>query len=159
MFLALIGTLCHFQSSVSMLKSACTSKKGGRSVWTDEIDSICRMQLLPDLAERYILSCREEDEGKKKHRRFPNVAGFCRFFGINSDQLDYMKEKYPDSYSALCLIFEDEAFNAEISTTVLSAYLKKRLGYSERESAPDSTVNVPGPLKLIFEHDIMSDGE
>ena len=115
-------------------------------MWTDEIDSICRMQLLPDLAERYILSCREEDEGKKKHRRFPNVAGFCRFFGMNSDQLDYMKEKYPDSYS-------------EISTTVLSAYLKKRLGYAERESAPDSTVNVPGPLKLIFEHDIMSDGE
>ena len=128
-------------------------------MWTDEIDSICRMQLLPDLAERYILSCREEDNGQKKHPRFPNIAGFCRFFGISSEKLDYMKEKYPDSYSALCLIFEDEAFNAEISTTVLSAYLKKRLGYGERESAPDSSVNVAGPLKLIFEHDILSDGE
>ena len=128
-------------------------------MWTDEIDNICRMQLLPDLAERYILSCRDGEDSQKKHRRFPNVAGFCRFFGISSDQLDYMKEKYPDSYSALCLIFEDEAFNAEISTTVLSAYLKKRLGYGERESAPDSSVNVAGPLKLIFEHDILSDGE
>jgi len=70
-----------------------------------------------------------------------------------------MKEKYPDSYSALCLIFEDEAYNAEISATVLSAYLKKRLGYGEPENTPDSSVNVAGPLKLIFEHDILSDGE
>ena len=128
-------------------------------MWTDEIDSICQMQLLPDLAERYILFCRNGTDGQKKHLRFPNIAGFCRFFGINSDQLDYMKEKYPDSYSALCLIFEDEAYNAEISATVLSAYLKKRLGYGDREDSPDSSVNVPGPLKLIFEHDIKSDGE
>ena len=128
-------------------------------MWTDEIDSICRMQLLPDLAERYILSCREEGDGYKKHSRFPNLAGFCRFFGISSNQIDYMKEKYPDSYSALCLIFEDEAYNAEIPPTVLSAYLKKRLGYGEPENTPDSSVNVAGPLKLIFEHDIRSDGE
>ena len=128
-------------------------------MWTDEIDNICRMQLLPDFAERYILSCREADEGQKKHSRFPNVAGFCRFFGISSDELDYMKEKYPDSYSALCLILEDEAFNAEISASVLSAYLKKRLGYGEKEGSDDSGVCSAGPLKLIFEHDIRSDGE
>ena len=129
-----------------------------------EIERACEEERLDELAEEYIAFCKstqdaEKKSSKKSTGRFPNVAGFCRFFGINSDQLDYMKEKYPDSYSALCLIFEDEAFNAEISTTVLSAYLKKRLGYGERESAPDSSVNVPGPLKLIFEHDIMSDGE
>lgn len=116
------------------------------------------MQLLPDLAERYILYCREDD-GHKKHSRFPNIAGFCRFLGISSEQLEHMKENYPDSYSALCLIFEDEAYNADVSASVLSAYLKKRLGYAERETSPDSNVCVPGPLKLIFEHDIRSDGE
>ena len=123
-----------------------------------EIDNICRMQLLPDFAERYIMSCRNADDTQKKHSRFPNIAGFCRFFGISSDQLDYMKEKYPDSHSALCLIFEDEAFNADISASVLSAYLKKRLGYGGDDDT-GSSVNVPGPLKLIFEHDIRSDGE
>ena len=82
------------------------------------------MQLLSDFAERYILSCRETPSDKKKHSRFPNIAGFCRFCGIGSDQLNKLKEKYPNSYSALCLIFEDEALNSEIPASILSAYLK-----------------------------------
>lgn len=117
------------------------------------------MQLLSDFAERYILSCRAASSEAKKHSRFPNIAGFCRFCGIGSDQLNKLKEKYPNSYSALCLILEDEALNAEIPASILSAYLKKRLGYGDTEGKSAELTTDEGQIKLIFEHDILSDGE
>ena len=124
---------------------------------SERIDEICRMNLLPELAERYILSCRNAlSEGKKKER-FPNVAGFCRFCGIGLSSLSEIKSKYPDSYYALCSIFEDEAFNAELSPTVLTSYLKKRL--DGEESASVCSELGAGELRLIFDHDVIADGE
>ena len=53
-------------------------------------------------------------------------------------------------------VLEDEALNAELSPTVLTAYLKKRLGYGEKSEATTSAEC--GQLRLVFEHDILEDG-
>ena len=115
------------------------------------------MNLLPELAERYILSCRNSSTGVKGKDRFANVAGFCRFCGIGLSELSEMKKNYPERYSALCFILEDEALNSELSPTLLASYLKKHLDFTER-SEDLSEVNA-GQLRLIFEHDIEKDGE
>lgn len=125
---------------------------------TDNLDLVCGMQVLPDLAERYLLNCREEKSANGKHERFPNLAGFCRFCGFNGSTIERMKRDYPESYSALCMIFEDEALNSEISPSVLSVYLKKRLGYSSDTENLSSSCDL-GQLKLVFEHDVIADGE
>lgn len=123
------------------------------------IDRICRLQLLPDLAGQYIQSLQAEasDSGNKKHSRIPNYAGFCRYCGLNGYDAKRLKRDYPESYSALCFIFEDEALNSDMPASVLSSYLKQRLGYGE-ESDASASLDV-GPLKLVFEHDINTDGE
>jgi hypothetical protein len=126
-------------------------------VCTDDLTTICQQNRLSELAEKYILACRE-DVDSKKHSRFPNIAGFCRFFGFSADSLEKIKSEYPNSYSALCLIFEDEALNSDVSASVLSAYLKKRLGYGDEKEKTDSSLELD-KLKLVFEHDIVTDGE
>lgn len=127
-------------------------------MWKNTLDNICETQTLTELVQQYIDQCRSETLGAKKHERFPNIAGFCRFCGLNGDDLLRLKREHPDSYSAMCLIFEDEALNSDVSASVLSAYLKKRLGYGEDEENTPSC-QVGDQLKLVFDHDILSDGE
>ena len=137
------------------------------------VDSACEMGILGELAEEYIIFCHtsEEKEGEKitenssKKRKsaekstiFPNIAGFCRYFGIGAQKYERLSKKYPEEFEKLSAIFEDEALNSEISASILTAYLKKRLGYGEGEKAEKSEVET-GQLRLIFEHDILSDGE
>ena len=135
----------------------------------DEIDAsleaACICGFLDDLAKEYLAHCQKEsykrDENaadkkasKKSKNRFPNVAGFCRYFHIGSNEYDILAAKYPDQFDRLMAIFEDEAFNSDVSPTLLSAYLKKRLGY-EKNNAGEI---YDGELKIVFEHDILEDG-
>ncbi len=120
----------------------------------DTLDTVCRMELLNEFAEKYVLFCRENKSGKKE--RFPNAAGFCRFCGFTGAAIDRIKNDYPEYWSALCLVFEDEALNSDVPASVLTAYLKKRLGYGEDGGSPSSVDT--GQLKLVFEHDILNDG-
>lgn len=57
----------------------------------------------------------------------------------------------------LLAMFEDEALNCELSATLVSAYLKKHLGYGEKTEAPRGSCQTEG-LKLVFDHDIWEDG-
>lgn len=114
-----------------------------------------------DMCSEYIASCSKEncsDSKVRKQIRFPNLAGLCRYLGTGLNDLRLLKEQYPQSYDRLLAIFEDEALNSEISTTLLSAYMKKRLAFS-----PDDEVKTPknGEKEICycFEHDIYSDGE
>ena len=136
------------------------------------IQSACDTGALDKLAEEYIIFCHtfkennEEDENdgsakKKKQtdaQRFPNVAGFCRYFGIGQQRLERLSKKYPEEFEKLSAILEDEALNSEISASVLTAYLKKRLGYSDTDKSDKSEVEA-GQMRLVFEHDILADGE
>ena len=49
-------------------------------------------------------------------------------------------------------ILEDEALNSALSPTLVSAYLKKRLGYDGTEKRASSQ------LEISFEHDVFEDG-
>ncbi len=132
------------------------------------VEDACIRGVLDKLADEYIIFCYtlEKDEkenecdkkkSKEKGRRFPNIAGFCRYCGIGQEQYERLSKKYVSEFEKLRSIFEDEALNSEISPSILSAYLKRRLGYGD--SSNEKTEVDTGQLKLIFEHDILLDGE
>ena len=57
-------------------------------------------------------------------------------------------------------VMEDEALNSPVlSPTVVSAYLKRRLSYGERTPSGDPSLADCGKVRLVFEHDIVEDGE
>ena len=127
------------------------------------LEYACRKGFLHTLAEEYIIFCAEsapedsQDEkkrDKKKKKRFPNVAGFCRYFRVGEAEYACLCAKYPTEFDRLSAVFEDEALNSEVSPTILSAYLKKRLGYEKSGGAEVCD----GQLRVIFDHDIMEDG-
>ena len=69
---------------------------------------------------------------------------------------------YPEEVGVIEATFEDEALNSvELSVSLLNIYLKARLGYSESKAEKDvgATCSASGGVKVIFEHDIMRDGE
>lgn len=124
----------------------------------------CRRGRCEKLIEKYILSCMassngnydtEQNKSKKKesaYRRFPNIAGFCRFCGSDVDELEKISRLYPKEYSAIKTALEDEALNASPTQSVMSSYFKKRLEY-EKPTAERTE------LSVLFEHDIWEDGE
>ena len=130
------------------------------------LEAACVCGLLDAYVREYLAYCQREsqngDEGtvdkkasRKSKNRFPNVAGFCRYFNIGSNEYDVLAAKYPAAFDKLIAVFEDEAFNSDVSPTLLSAYLKKRLGYEKKEGSEI----YEGEMKVVFEHDIMEDGE
>lgn len=109
----------------------------------------------------YILkcqSCEQESDGEKSKKSsektsFPNLAGFCRFLGISACELEDFCEQFPQLHGRILAILEDEALNSKLSPTLVSAYLKKRLGYDGSEKKQN-----PSQLEISFEHDIFEDG-
>lgn len=120
-------------------------------------DAACRDGTIRELAEKYVLDCRKKDAGAK-NCRVPNLAGFFRYCGFEGGDLSRLSSEYPEIYSSLCMIFEDEALNSSLSPTVLSVYLKKRLGYNAEDGTAKQSVCDGGQLRLVFEHDITEDG-
>ena len=126
----------------------------------------CRRRTLNRILEKYIKSCRlsETDDGgtvtkqtsKKGLGRFPNIAGFCGFYRISIEDLENLASEFPEEISYLYAIFEDEALNSGLPPAVLSAYLKKRLGYEKEDLRQDSS---SPPISIRFEHDIYDDGK
>lgn len=98
----------------------------------------------------------EKKKGRKPSTRqlFPNLAGFCRYLGIGTQELERILGEFPDEYDRILAVLEDEALNSGISATLLSAYLKKRLGYD----ATSKSQGTSAQLEICFEHDIMEDG-
>ncbi len=83
------------------------------------------------------------------------MAGFCRHLGVGVEEFERQMRERQEEFDAMMAIFEDEALNSGLSPTLISAYLKHRLGYGEK--AEEKTAAV-GDVKLIFEHDIFEDG-
>lgn len=99
-------------------------------------------------------SARKDGEGV----RFPNVAGFCRYLGIGTEQYMQLAQQYRNETGQISAAFEDEALNSGISPPLLGAYLKLRLGY-DPQASPKKENEGAGQLKVVFCHDIISDGE
>ena len=127
----------------------------------DALRRLCRLGELHRVVEEYVLFCYAsvEDGGRQKNSKsavFPNLAGFCRFIGIAAEPLFALLSEFPTQKERLMTILEDEALNSSASPTIVSAYLKKRLGY-EKETAVRNDGN--GQIRIEFEHDIFEDGE
>ena len=107
----------------------------------------------------YLLFCRADGEGGKRKNagRIPNVAGFCRFTHTTLSDFERLRSTRPEVHGALCAALEDEALNSEMSASILSVYLKLRLGYAG-ETEEVSRVTDTGQLRLIFDHDAYEDG-
>ena len=119
------------------------------------------MGRLSELTENYLAFChREKKEGatssKKASTALPNLAGFCRYVGVGMTELEKLLSEFPRERELFLASLEDEALNSAASPTVVSAYLKRRLGY---EKEPCSVRDLPNQLKIQFEHDIFKDGE
>ena len=112
-----------------------------------------------NLLEQYVISCNTEPikdnsrSSQKAKQGFPNLAGFCRFLHVSTAELEVFGRENPDIYGRILAILEDEALNSAISPTVISAYLKKRLGYDAVKHHTEQ-----GQLEIKFEHDIFEDG-
>lgn len=124
---------------------------------------------ITELVEKYVIHCLEEcaddnenDESKGRVRnrktRFPNFAGFCRYYGFSRKYIENLMRKKPTQYESLCMIFEDEALNSELSPTVLTAYLKHHLGYTVKPKT-EIKDGENEHITLVFEHDIKNDGK
>lgn len=125
-----------------------------------DIERACLEERLDALAEEYVSFCKSSADAEKRTSkrgagRFPNVAGFCRYFRIGASEYECLAQKHPAEFEKLYATLEDEALNSDVSPTVLSAYMKKRLGY-DRESEREIS---DGQLKIVFDHNIMEDGE
>ncbi len=131
---------------------------------SEELYRACEVGLIGQLAEEYITSCTAQKNGdgestsKKKTAKFPNLAGFCRYLGISREKYERLSKKYPEAFGELEAILEDEALNSDVSASVLTAYLKRRLGYTESDKSEKTELDT-GQMRLIFEHDIFADGE
>ena len=138
-----------------------------KSRGAERLREACRRNTYHRLVEQYINSCRpapdSEDKTlgkniKKSEGRFPNLAGFCRYLKMGTEDLSELAKEFPNAVAYLTAVFEDEALNSSVSPTLITAYLKRRLGYerdSERKDVPSSE----GPPMICFEHDIFRDGE
>ncbi len=124
---------------------------------------LCEQGALWDTVDAYLAECRSEgaigvsETAKKAKRmsRFPNLAGLCRYALTGTSDLSALKTEHPSEYDRLLAIFEDEALNAELSPTLLSAYVKRRItGADEGEMRQTES-----EVRYCFEHDIFADGE
>ncbi|MBQ8431383.1 MAG: hypothetical protein IJX28_00715 [Clostridia bacterium] len=127
---------------------------------TTVLESAVASDRLPELLNQYLQSCRgspEDNKGKHASSTFPNLAGFCRWLGCGRTEIDALQSTNPLLYDRICTVLEDEALNSELSASILTVYLKQRLGYGEPSTAKTSAPQGE-QLQLVFEHDILQDG-
>lgn len=124
------------------------------------LERLADEEMIAEKLEDYLNTCRPDEESGRSKRagRIPNVAGFCRFLGVTLADFDRLKRTRPEHHGALCAALEDEALHSPMTATILSIYLKYRLGYSD-DKKEENLVTDSGPLRLIFDHDAYRDGE
>ena len=114
-------------------------------------------QAILEKTRAYVSCCRESAEGLRGRGRFPNLAGLCVALDMGIEEFEREMEARPRLRDMICTLLEDEAINFDPSTSMISTYLKKRLGYGEK-SGGGRTACESGGMQLVFEHDIYEDG-
>ena len=147
-------------------------KRMNQKCGVSSLREACRRNTLNRTLEKYIQSCRDNrdntdnennsaDSGTSSSRRrkalgrFPNLAGFCRYYHIGIDDLEELAKENPVEINRIYAILEDEALNSGLPPAILSAYLKKRLGYDKETTASQNEEQ----MTIRFEHNIFDDGE
>lgn len=138
----------------------------------ERLRKLCQSGEIYSAVENYVFFCttpintecgaseKKETSSKKSKERdsrstFPNLAGFCRYLGVSTQELETVGKEFPVIYGRILAVLEDEALNSGLSPSLISTYLKKRIGY---ECAATPSQNI-GQLEIKFEHDIFEDGE
>ena len=134
--------------------------KGGEGVArkTDDesiIDRLCQGDKIIKKAEKYISFCLDL---QPKKPRLPNICGFFRWLRLGAIALDKLKRADPEKFRTLLMLFEDEALNSELPPSIISTYMKQSFMRQDEEDEGSSSEKTCGPLTLIFDHDIDSDG-
>ena len=149
-----------------LFKKTKSKKKDCEGKKRDSVFSqLYKNEILDYIVEDYLSTCYAVAGGstdetnfrhQAKHRsHFPNLSGLCRYVGVGLSDVSKFSEEYPDEYDKLLAILEDEALNSDLSPTILSAYLKKRLSYVKESECGENAKEV----RFRFEHDIFADGE
>lgn len=128
---------------------------------TNPLIRAAKKKELSALLESYLADCAPStDEGKKQAQKIPNLAGFCRSAGCGVRAFAQFTDTYPELADYISAVLEDEALTLSPSPTLLTAYLKRRLGYADKSKVEESETETNcGLMRLIFEHDIEEDGE
>ena len=98
----------------------------------------------------YTALCRQEE-------RFPNLAGFARHLGVSLEELTAWESTREELYARICTVLEDEALNSGMQATLLSAYMKQRLGYGTADGKDAPTRHEA--VHVLFAHDMGEDGK
>ena len=101
-----------------------------------------------ELAEQYISFCLSSEPA-----RLPNMAGFFRWMRLSASARDRFKTDHPEEYMTIIMFFEDEALNSPLPPSIVSAYMKQYFSIEEHPAENNDGIT------LIFEHDILHDGE
>lgn len=85
-----------------------------------------------------------------ENKRFPNIAGFCRYCHITRETLYKQQEYYSDSYNIVMSVLEDEVL--QDNTYRAQLYLKNKFGYRDRQEVDQNvkgemTINITGEAK------------
>ena len=88
----------------------------------------------------YLAACGEKST-------FPNLAGFCRHCGFSRQNFTRKRERYPEVCGLILAALEDEALNADKSASLVTAYLRHRLGYGAAAEEAEPTPVAPGLLR------------
>lgn len=111
---------------------------------------------LPRKLKKYVASCRPPPSSDpKREGRLPNLAGFCSMLRCGTSAIEEFRCEYPQEFDYVCAVLEDEALNSSRSPAIVNAYLKEKFRYGERGEATGRESDV----RLVFEHDILEDGE
>ena len=123
----------------------------------ESLERIADRGKLPMFLEKYVRECRKAEESRRGGR-LPNLAGFCRWLGCGVGEVETLRLTHPAEADYLAAVMEDEALNTPaVSPTVVSAYLKRRLGYADKTDSAAAQAEC-GEVRLVFEHDISEDG-
>ncbi len=111
-------------------------------------------------AEKYVASCHASDDedggGHARGGRLPNIAGLARLLGVGVADISALEGRHPEQYRALLALMEDEALNSDKSSTLINTYFKERLRLGTAQADESSS---DAALTVVFEHDVLSDGE
>ena len=119
------------------------------------IDGICIKGSLIRMAEKYIKFCLTANEDRP---RLPNICGFFRWLKLGACALDLLKQKYPDKFRTLQMLFEDEALNSPLPPSIVSTYMRQQAFTDLSENG--QTADKEGEnITVVFDHDIISDGK
>ena len=72
----------------------------------ESLEEVAESGRLKKKIERYLKTCRAKDDTAKKGGRFPNLAGFCRWFGCGLSAVEQLRLTHPEAVDYLIAVMD-----------------------------------------------------